>query len=420
MSSLPRTGLRLMHVHAHPDDESSKGAASTAKYVSEGVNVHVVTCTGGERGSILNPNMERPGILANIAEIRRREMQAACESLGVTQDWLGFVDSGWFGSEPPPLPEGCFAAMDVADAAEPVVRLIRSFRPHVVTTYDERGGYPHPDHIMCHKVAVAAFGAASDPSRYPNAGEPWQPLKLYYHHTFSRARSQALSDAMDAQGLESPLVESLDAWTPDPEWNGTYAAELLAAGEPLAAAWRFGILQTVDDYTSVLRRSDPTRAASVFDEPPAPTGAVELDAAFAALADHLAERDGWDTPRMGARPDPHGRGLVPRRARHLPCRSRTRQSPSVSSARDLHHQAITQPGLNPPRSPGAAASRAGTRSPQLVEAPGEAGGAARRCPRAWSSSLVTLRVGRGPRRPRLRSERSARRGRPGPTPRHSG
>ena len=92
--------LRLMHVHAHPDDESSKGAASTAKYVAEGVDVHVVTCTGGERGSILNPKMDRPDVLENIAEIRRQEMDRAREILGVRQDWLGFVDSGWPGGRP--------------------------------------------------------------------------------------------------------------------------------------------------------------------------------------------------------------------------------------------------------------------------------------------------------------------------------
>ena len=87
-------GYRLMHVHAHPDDESSKGAASTAMYVTEGVDVHVVTCTGGERGSILNPKMDRPDILENMAEIRRQEMERARDILGVRQDWLGFVDSG--------------------------------------------------------------------------------------------------------------------------------------------------------------------------------------------------------------------------------------------------------------------------------------------------------------------------------------
>ena len=89
-----------MHVHAHPDDESSKGAASTAKYVAEGVDVHVVTCTGGERGSILNPKMDRPDILANITEVRRQEMERARDILGVRQDWLGFVDSGWPEGDP--------------------------------------------------------------------------------------------------------------------------------------------------------------------------------------------------------------------------------------------------------------------------------------------------------------------------------
>ncbi len=209
--------LRLMHVHAHPDDESSKGAASTAKYVAEGVDVHVVTCTGGERGSILNPAMDRPDVLENISAIRRDEMEAARAILGVRQDWLGFVDSGWPEGDPkPPLPEGCFALVPVEEAAEPLVRLIRSFRPHVMTTYDENGGYPHPDHVMCHTVSVAAFEAAGDPERYPDAGEPWQPLKLYYHHSFHRERTVALNDAMIAAGLESPYAERLEEWKPDP------------------------------------------------------------------------------------------------------------------------------------------------------------------------------------------------------------
>jgi mycothiol S-conjugate amidase len=209
--------LRLMHVHAHPDDESSKGAATTAKYVAEGVDVHVVTCTGGERGSILNPKMERPDILANMTEIRRREMEAARDILGVTQDWLGFVDSGWPEGDPkPPLPEGCFGLVPVEDGAAPLVALIRRFRPHVMTTYDENGGYPHPDHIQCHNVSVAAFEAAGDPSRYPEAGEPWQPLKLYYQHGFNRPRTQALHEAMTERGLESPWAERLKEWKPDP------------------------------------------------------------------------------------------------------------------------------------------------------------------------------------------------------------
>jgi mycothiol S-conjugate amidase len=211
-------GLRLMNVHAHPDDESSKGAASTAKYVAEGVDVHVVTCTGGERGSILNPSMDRPDVLANMAQIRRQEMERAREILGVTQDWLGFVDSGWPEGDPkPPLPPGCFGLVSPEEGAAPLVRLIRQFRPHVVTTYDENGGYPHPDHIMCHVVTMKAWETAGDPAAYPEAGEPWQPLKLYYQHTFHRDRIVAIHEAMLARGLESPYAERLAEWKPDPE-----------------------------------------------------------------------------------------------------------------------------------------------------------------------------------------------------------
>ncbi len=112
------TGLRLMHVHAHPDDEASKGAATTAKYVAEGVRVKVVTCTGGERGDVLNPGLEIDP--QHLAEIRREEMARAAQILGVEHAWLGFVDSGFpEGDPPPPLPDGCFAALDLDEATAP-------------------------------------------------------------------------------------------------------------------------------------------------------------------------------------------------------------------------------------------------------------------------------------------------------------
>jgi mycothiol S-conjugate amidase len=82
----------------------------------------------------------------------------------------------------------------------------------VVTTYDENGGYPHPDHIMCHKVSVAAFEAAPDPDAYPDAGDPWQPLKLYYDVGWSQERLTTLDEAMTAHGLESPFAEWLENW----------------------------------------------------------------------------------------------------------------------------------------------------------------------------------------------------------------
>jgi mycothiol S-conjugate amidase len=207
-----------MAVHAHPDDESSKGAATMARYVEEGHEVMVVTCTGGEAGSILNPAMDRPGVLDDLPAVRRAEMARAAEILGVQHRWLGFVDSGLPEGDPkPPLPEGCFAVQDLEVATKPLVALMREFRPHVVITYDETGGYPHPDHIRCHEISVAAFDAAGDPDLYPGTGEPWQPLKLYYSHGFSKKRMLGFHEALLARGLESPYEEWLQNWADRPD-----------------------------------------------------------------------------------------------------------------------------------------------------------------------------------------------------------
>jgi mycothiol S-conjugate amidase len=209
--------LRLMAVHAHPDDESSKGAGTMARYVAEGVDVLVATCTGGERGDVLNPALKNdPDLLRDISEYRRHEMARAVAELGVRHEWLGFVDSGLpeapEGQPLPPLPEGCFALEPLEVASAPLVRLIRRFRPHVVTTYDENGGYPHPDHIMTHKVSIEAFDAAGDPDRYPGTGEPWQPLKLYYDRGFTREKIVAFHQALLDQGSKSPFAAWLERW----------------------------------------------------------------------------------------------------------------------------------------------------------------------------------------------------------------
>ncbi|HYN29497.1 MAG TPA: mycothiol conjugate amidase Mca [Dermatophilaceae bacterium] len=206
--------LRLMCVHAHPDDESSKGAAVMARYVDAGHPVLVVSCTGGERGDVLNPNLkDDPHILRDLVQVRRDEMRRAQEILGVEHTWLGFVDSGLPEGDPlPPLPEGCFALEPLEVTTEALVREIRRFRPHVLTTYDENGGYPHPDHVMCHRVSMAAFEAAGDPTAYPHAGPAWQPLKIYYNQTFSRERVLAFHEALLALGEESPFAEWIEHW----------------------------------------------------------------------------------------------------------------------------------------------------------------------------------------------------------------
>jgi mycothiol S-conjugate amidase len=211
-----------MAVHAHPDDESSKGAATMARYAAEGVDVLVCTCTGGERGSILNPKMDRPEILANISEVRRQEMDRAREILGVQQRFLGFIDSGLPEDASEPLPDGCFALQPLEKAAEPLIAAVREFRPHVIITYDDDGGYPHPDHIMTNKVSVEAFEAAGDPERYPGLGEPWQPLKLYYHVGFSKERFEALHNEMTARGMGSPYADWTSRWEDRPQkWPAT-------------------------------------------------------------------------------------------------------------------------------------------------------------------------------------------------------
>ncbi|AHC26980.1 MULTISPECIES: mycothiol conjugate amidase Mca [Mycobacteriaceae] len=207
------TELRLMAVHAHPDDESSKGAATTARYADEGARVMVVTLTGGERGDILNPAMDIPEVHGRIHEVRRDEMARAAQILGVEHHWLGFVDSGLPEGDPlPPLPEGCFALVPLEEPVERLVRVIREFRPHVLTTYDENGGYPHPDHIRCHEVSVAAYEAAADHVRYPDAGEPWAVSKLYYNHGFLRQRMQVLQDEFAHHGQEGPFAKWLESW----------------------------------------------------------------------------------------------------------------------------------------------------------------------------------------------------------------
>ena len=226
---LPAQGepLRLLAIHAHPDDESSKGAASTAKYIREGVEILVVSCTGGERGDILNESFELGE--RDIAEVRREEMALAAEVLGIQHRWLGFEDSGWPDGDPkPPLPDGCFAALPLEQVAAPVVDIVREFRPHVITTYDENGGYPHPDHIRTHEVAMYAWQKAADETFVTDA-PAWAIAKMYYHHTFSKERLIALHEALLAAGIDSPYAEWIAEWDGEEEKPSRVTARIHCA-----------------------------------------------------------------------------------------------------------------------------------------------------------------------------------------------
>jgi mycothiol S-conjugate amidase len=205
--------LRLMAVHAHPDDESSKGAATTAKYVDEGIEVMVVTCTGGERGDILNPATQEAVDRDGIHAVRQREMAQAAEILKVKHAWLGFEDSGFPQGDPkPPLPPHSFAARPLHELTPALVKHIREFRPQVITTYDENGGYPHPDHIRTHEITMAAVKEAADVGQHENLGDPHQVSKIYFNHQFSKKRIVTFHEALVAAGLESPYQEWLQNW----------------------------------------------------------------------------------------------------------------------------------------------------------------------------------------------------------------
>ncbi len=178
----------LLAVHAHPDDESSKGAGTMARYADEGVRTVIVTCTGGEAGEILNPAMDRPGVLERMPELRRQELAKALEILQVSAHyWLGYRDSGMADSEPNGHPDA-FAGADLDEATGRLVEILRRERPQ------------------------AAFQAAGDTGRYPEAGPPFQPLKLYYHATFSRRRMEAIHAGAVARGIDSPFAEWLQRW----------------------------------------------------------------------------------------------------------------------------------------------------------------------------------------------------------------
>jgi mycothiol S-conjugate amidase len=200
--------LCLLSVHAHPDDEASKGASTVARYAAEGVRTVLVTCTGGEEGDILNPAMDTPEVRERLAEVRRNELALATKIIGYDEVvLLGYRDSGMPGSEANAHPDA-FANAPLDEAVGKLVEVIRRERPQVILTYgDDQQGYPHPDHLMVHAISVPAFARAGDPAWYPDLGEPWAPAKLYYT-VWSRQRMLALHEKMTELGIESPFDET--------------------------------------------------------------------------------------------------------------------------------------------------------------------------------------------------------------------
>jgi N-acetyl-1-D-myo-inositol-2-amino-2-deoxy-alpha-D-glucopyranoside deacetylase len=180
------TGRSILFVHAHPDDECIPTGVTIAKYAAEGAHVTVVTCTRGEVGEIVVDDLKHLHDDGDEALGLHRvgEMAAAAEALGFADHrWLGGVgrwrDSGMMGTPENDDPRAFWQA-DPDEATEALTRIVREVRPQVVVTYDDNGGYGHPDHIQAHRVAVAAIEAAADPARYPDAGAAWTVSKLYW------------------------------------------------------------------------------------------------------------------------------------------------------------------------------------------------------------------------------------------------
>lgn len=194
----------ILTVHAHPDDESSKGAATIARYKAEGARTVLVCCTDGAAGDILNPAMDRDEVKADLPAVRREELARAAEIIGYDQViHLGYRDSGMPDTEANAHPEA-FANAELDEAVGKLVAILRDERPQVVVTYgDDQSGYPHPDHLMVHDVTMPAVERAADPDWYPELGDPHRVDKVYWT-AWSRARIVAMHEMFIELGKESP------------------------------------------------------------------------------------------------------------------------------------------------------------------------------------------------------------------------
>jgi N-acetyl-1-D-myo-inositol-2-amino-2-deoxy-alpha-D-glucopyranoside deacetylase len=224
-----RPDLRLLLVHAHPDDESINHGATMARYVSEGAGVTLVTCTAGEMGEILVPELVH---LASdqedkLGEHRKGEIADAMKVLGVTDHrWLGgfetYRDSGmkWhddgYAIAADDIHDNAFWHADLVEAADHLVRVIREVRPQVLVTYDQFGGYGHPDHIQAHRVAMYAAQLAAVPSYKRELGEPWEITKIYWA-AMSENRMRESLRALRAAG-DTTTFEGMDPDGPLGPW----------------------------------------------------------------------------------------------------------------------------------------------------------------------------------------------------------
>jgi mycothiol S-conjugate amidase len=200
----------LLAIHAHPDDESSKGAGTIARYAADGVRCVLVTVTGGEAGDILNPALDTPDVKARLTELRHEELMTAAKILGYEDVIeLGYRDSGMPDTDSNAHPDA-LANADFAEVLGRIVTIVRRERPAIVLGYDDHERYPHPDHLVVHRLSLEVFDAAADGDRFPDAGPPWQ-IERVYAPVFTVRRIRTLHEAALERGLESPFERWMDS-----------------------------------------------------------------------------------------------------------------------------------------------------------------------------------------------------------------
>jgi mycothiol S-conjugate amidase len=295
--------LALLTLHAHPDDEASKGAPTCARYKAEGVRTILVCCTGGEEGDLQNPSLREPGQpfhgltpeqeKALLAELRPHELARSAEIIGFDEVvMLGYRDSGMKDSPANEHPAS-FHMAPLDDAVGRLVAIIRRERPQVIITYgDDQRGYPHPDHVKVHDISLPAFERAGDPAWYPQHGEPWQPLKLYYT-VWSKARLMAVHEGMIRHRGESPYNQDwLDRPNHDDRittrlevgpylWARSGSLRAHATQVDPSEPWWFGL--TDDQLAEVYPWEDWILARSLVGEPAAGTQESDLFAGVREL-----------------------------------------------------------------------------------------------------------------------------------------
>ena len=250
-------------MHAHPDDEASKGAPTLARYHAEGVHTVLVCCTGGEEGDLQNPSLREAGQPFHgldpeqerelVAAMRAPELAAAADVIGFDEVvMLGYRDSGMAETEPNNHPDS-FHQADLDEAVGRLVAIVRRTQAQVIITYgDDQAGYPHPDHLRVHDISVLAFDRAGDPDWYPDLGDPFTPSKLYYS-TWTKQRMLAVHEAMLELSGESPFSQE---WLDRPgqdhrvttkvdctdyQWARTGALKAHATQVDPSAGWWFGL-----------------------------------------------------------------------------------------------------------------------------------------------------------------------------------